>query len=155
MITLKIVAAPVPWAVDAGTPFIRVHASDEGPTSVRLLAEFPCPSDGSGHAECEVELVFTGPGGWLRATPGEHERRLDYARIPLRPQLGQAGYAEQVRAHLAAHGVHPCPFFFIVDESPWVRTVGRADLDLRHYLLLGDGMLWEFLARGFRWRVAA
>lgn len=155
MTPLTVIPAPVPWAVDASTPFVRVQASDEGPTKVRLLVDFSASPEGP--ADAEVELTFTGPGGWLRAMPGEHEHRFGLDALPLRPALEQAPgwYAAQAAAHVAEHGTHPCPFFFVVSDSPWIRRLGLESLGLQHYVLFGDGMLWEFLARDFEWTIAA
>ena len=113
---LPVTPAQVPWAVDVATPFVRVHASDEGPTRVGLLADFSAHAQAAMPANSEVELQFTGPGGWVRATPGEHEhRRRDGAGV------GEGGGAGSGTPRGAASG--PAEQFAQRDEHMNEKTL--------------------------------
>lgn len=152
--TVKIIPAGVPWAVDPSAPGVTLAASDEEMPSMSLNAEFLDASTAGDAIASRLQVVFEGPGGWVRVSPGAHESRLDYSAVAVVPNLAwpRGEFSRRVRAHLRETGEHPFPGFFKVVDSSWIAMLGLVGRGIEHFIVLGDETMWEVLARGFSWR---
>lgn len=176
-----LVPVQVPWMISPSVPYLHIESiGSVQPASVTLIGFFQLeddlvsragptvigdpgsfvPSDtAKGSRHRLVRVLFQG-SVQIRGRPAFSdlevipEESYDWSNVPSGIQDSETPEASVARVGFQwkTTGFCPDPGMYEVRESSWLRELGLAPNQWRHYILLGHDEYVEVIAHGYQWQ---